>query len=498
MRRIHLFFLLLSSAMFLSAQDFGQIIEINHYTKGLQETDGGNSIALFEDRVHLLWQDMDSTWSSYVSTSYDGGATFNQETRVDTSIAQVFGTITVDDTGDLYVVYDDVDFDQGMINGVYLSKSTDGGQTFLKPVTVSLDGAFPEVQVSGNHVYVSYMSMDSDTTFGFFFSRSIDGGSTFETPYKITSEPTEFIKMDSPSVLKLGPDGTLYFAWNDGRRAGDGSDIYIAKSTDNGQSFGAHSLVNVPTDGIRKLRTAPGIAFGDGNVYLIWREDADDSGGGRRILFAKASQMDLAFGSTQQIVTGGWASPCIATTPNGDIYLGYPQQGDHTNGLFVTSSSDQGQTFPKTVLVSQPGEFVKDPSIMIGQDYIIHALWTIGRDDNEDDVYYVQGQIQTTAVDGFENALPISFALHPASPNPFNPMTTIQYGIPEASNVKLMIYNISGHVIRTLVQSELDAGYYSVQWDGINDYGQPVSSGTYIARIQAGSFTDVMKMVYLK
>ena len=94
--------------------------------------------------------------------------------------------------------------------------------------------------------------------------------------------------------------------------------------------------------------------------------------------------------------------------------------------------------------------------------------------------------------------IPEAFELDQNYPNPFNPITTIQYGIPEASNVKLMVYDISGHLVRTLVQSDLDTGYYTVQWNGTNDYGQPVSSGTYIARIQAGSFTDVMKMVYLK
>jgi len=83
-------------------------------------------------------------------------------------------------------------------------------------------------------------------------------------------------------------------------------------------------------------------------------------------------------------------------------------------------------------------------------------------------------------------------------PNPFNPTTTIRYGLPEASDVTLHIYDINGRAINTLVNTSQAAGWYNIQWKGISQDGTPVGTGMYFARIQAGSFSKTIKMVYLK
>jgi len=95
-------------------------------------------------------------------------------------------------------------------------------------------------------------------------------------------------------------------------------------------------------------------------------------------------------------------------------------------------------------------------------------------------------------------AVPTAFALDQNYPNPFNPTTTIRYAIPSNANVNLVIYNIQGQKIRTLVSSEQKAGYYQVVWDGRNEMGQTVSSGLYLYRVQAGSFVATQKMLMLK
>ena len=95
--------------------------------------------------------------------------------------------------------------------------------------------------------------------------------------------------------------------------------------------------------------------------------------------------------------------------------------------------------------------------------------------------------------------LPAVFALANNYPNPFNPVTTIHYALPEATDVKLTVYNVVGQPVRTLVAEHQNAGRYVVEWDATNDSGHSLSSGMYFYRLQAGGeFHAVKKMLLLK
>ncbi len=95
--------------------------------------------------------------------------------------------------------------------------------------------------------------------------------------------------------------------------------------------------------------------------------------------------------------------------------------------------------------------------------------------------------------------VPDEFMLMQNYPNPFNPETRIQYGLPKASEVSLQVFNIRGQLVRTLVQETKPAGFYTVTWDGRDERGVQVPSGTYIYRLQAGeAFTKTQKMTLLK
>ena len=94
--------------------------------------------------------------------------------------------------------------------------------------------------------------------------------------------------------------------------------------------------------------------------------------------------------------------------------------------------------------------------------------------------------------------MPTEYALEQNVPNPFNPSTTIEYRLPAASDVRLVIYNLLGQEVRTLVQETMDAGFHSVVWDGMDDFGKQVASGIYIYRMSAADFTKVQRMMLLK
>jgi hypothetical protein len=100
--------------------------------------------------------------------------------------------------------------------------------------------------------------------------------------------------------------------------------------------------------------------------------------------------------------------------------------------------------------------------------------------------------------DGPSKNLPKEFALKQNFPNPFNPVTKIQYEIPTRSHVSLNIYNVLGQKVKTLVNTDQEAKSYSAQWDGTSDTGSKVASGIYFYKIEAGSFTQTKKMILMK
>ena len=97
-----------------------------------------------------------------------------------------------------------------------------------------------------------------------------------------------------------------------------------------------------------------------------------------------------------------------------------------------------------------------------------------------------------------DSGLPEKFMVHPAFPNPFNPMTTFRYDLQEDAMVNITIYDMLGRIVNNLVSSQQSAGYKSVRWNATNDAGSPVSAGLYLYMIQAGDFRQTKKMVLLK
>jgi hypothetical protein len=99
--------------------------------------------------------------------------------------------------------------------------------------------------------------------------------------------------------------------------------------------------------------------------------------------------------------------------------------------------------------------------------------------------------------------VPASFSLCQNYPNPFNPITKIQFKVGslefgEPIRTTLVIYNILGQKVRTLVDEEISLGNHQVIWDGRNERGKVVSSGIYFYRLKAGEFTETKRMVFLK
>ena len=159
----------------------------------------------------------------------------------------------------------------------------------------------------------------------------------------------------------------------------------------------------------------------------------------------------------------------------GNIFTGY-ESSDGKSWKFVDSEIID---MNKEILVGLP--------VTSHNDGVVCEAWL----DNVD-------LFTESKVVGNDDALPSSFQLYPAFPNPFNPKTTIQYDIPAETDVTLAIYDVQGRKVHTLENEHKSPGTFQVEWDGLNSAGVRVASGLYFVRMTAGEFYQMQKMTVLK
>jgi flagellar hook assembly protein FlgD len=100
---------------------------------------------------------------------------------------------------------------------------------------------------------------------------------------------------------------------------------------------------------------------------------------------------------------------------------------------------------------------------------------------------------------GDDPVMPDAYVLHQNVPNPFNARTTIRFSLDRADHVKVTVYNVLGQQIVTLMDEIKEANQHKVVWDGVDAYGLPAASGTYLYRLEIGDvFEETRRMTLLK
>jgi hypothetical protein len=100
--------------------------------------------------------------------------------------------------------------------------------------------------------------------------------------------------------------------------------------------------------------------------------------------------------------------------------------------------------------------------------------------------------------DDMVNVIPVASYLADCYPNPFNPTTTVRYGLKDAGSVRINVYNSRGQLVRSLVNDAKAAGTYSAVWNGLDNSGRPVSSGLYFIRMEARNLVQTKKALLMK
>ena len=123
----------------------------------------------------------------------------------------------------------------------------------------------------------------------------------------------------------------------------------------------------------------------------------------------------------------------------------------------------------------------------VGEDHPKRLKLVVGKPD------FISNNLE------IDQSIPTRFELSQNFPNPFNPATTIRYGLPTEEKVTLKVYNVLGQEVVTLVNDEPKrAGFHIAIWNGRTAAGTVVSSGVYFLRLRAGDFVQTRKMILIE
>jgi hypothetical protein len=186
---------------------------------------------------------------------------------------------------------------------------------------------------------------------------------------------------------------------------------------------------------------------------------------------------------------------------NDQVTLEWSVEGESTPVFHVFRSASECGSYQRITQepIAMRGEVYTftDPQVTEGETY----WYRLGLAEFSDDMPLFN-PIQVTASTGVAHEVgtpvPTTYTLFQNYPNPFNPETTIEYQVAENAPVRLVVYNLLGQQVRTLVDEAMPAGRYKSVWNGRDEWGGEVASGVYFCRLEASSYTNTTKMTLLR
>jgi len=281
-----------------------------------------------------------------------------------------------------------------------------------------------------------------------------------------------------PAIVPDGAGGAI-ISWDDGRNVYPAHDIYVQRINASGARLCADNGVAVCTaSGLQRVPKM--ISDGFGGAIIAW----DDSRSGTRDIYASRAGPDC--------ITSLMFASVGAKGVEGYVTLSWQTAVDVPASSFLIKRAESigGQYSVLDVPVVSEGRLsfsCSDRSVISGRTYWYKIVLT-----------GAAGGEESAPIQVYVEPLPVAYRAYESYPNPFNPLCTIRYDIPSAGRVSLQIFDVSGSLVRTLVNRWREPGVYSEMWDGKADSGTVLPSGVYFYRLEAGSFVATRKIVLLR
>ena len=463
----------------------------NLYVTWTEFDDYGSSNSSDSSRIRFSKSiDQGLSWSNAITISDVSGDCIDSDNTDEGAVP------CVGPNGEIYVAW------AGPL-GLVFDKSLDGGNTWGSDVFISdIPGGW-DFDVSGiwrcnglpitmcdisnspyrGYIYVVWSDQrNGATNTDIFMARSTDGGTTWSSPIKVNDDNTTRHQFFVWSTIDPST-GHLWFVFYDRRNTtGAETDVYVAKSTDGGETFENFKVSDSP------FTPSSSVFFGDytniaawnGKIYPIWM----------RLQSGQLSVWTVEI--TDTLVVPVELNNFIAEVTDGKVLLSWSTATEINNQGFVIER--------KSVSSSVESEWVEVGfRAGYGNSTEIHNYSFEDKPMFDGTYHYRLKQMNFDGTFDYSNELEVnlftvkSFALFQNYPNPFNPSTTISFQLPQASYVTLKVYDAIGTEIETIAEGNYPAGVHEVIFDS-----SKLSSGIYLYRINSGIYQSTRKMMIVK
>ncbi len=253
----------------------------------------------------------------------------------------------------------------------------------------------------------------------------------------------------------------------------------------------ALATVTVDFDGATRNPIAPYKGAFEGSIALA---EEIEIGAFALLTPDNSSVIDLT-GDSTTVVEFSWEAAASESDVTYMIHLD-SLNGDFSKPLFSTESDSNGFKTSSAPTFADLDEMLEE--LEVAQGASIELKWTVVATAGDSSRFASAANTITLSRllgVGTESEIekPQAFSLSQNYPNPFNPTSNIRFTLPQANNVRLDVYNINGQLVQTLVNSRMNAGEHTVQFDAGS-----LASGVYIYRIISGNFVQSKKMTLIK
>lgn len=433
--------------------------------------------------VHVVWHDARNTVSNYeiyYKRSTDGGVSWGTDTRLTNTNNSSSELASVSVSGSsVHLVW--LDYRDG--NGeIYYKRSTDEGLSWdadTRLTNNTFDSQSPSLSVSGTSVHVVWYD-NRDGNYEIYYKHSTDGGVSWSTDTRLTNNSGQSWY---PSVSVSGQ--AVHAVWYDSR---DGNDeIYYKRSTDGGVSWGADTRLTNNTS----LSQRPSIAVTGLAVHVLWTDFRD---GDAEIYYKRSTDEGTSWGADTRLTNsiGDSYNPCV-TSSGSAVHVVWYDNPSGNQEIYYKRSTDEGTSWSADARLTFniPGvSFL--PSVAVSGT-AVHVVWSDDRNSNYEIYYKRDSTGNPVGITNVNSEIPDHFYLSQNYPNPFNPITNIEFSIPKSGFMKLVVYNVLGAEVNTLVNEKLRAGTYKADWDA-----SAYSSGIYFYSLTGENFSETKKMILIK
>lgn len=435
------------------------------------------------DTLHIVWYDnRDGNSEIYYKRSIDQGLSWGPDTRLTNNISISQNPSISVSTSAVFVVWED---NRDGNFEIYGKRSTNGGLSWesdIRLINDPFDSKVPSVSSNGSVVNV-FWSDERDGNFEIYYKRSVDGGVTWGMDIRLTNS-VGYSTCPSVSVFS----SELNIVWSDNR---DGNyEIYFKRSTDGGLNFGSDTRLtnNSSTSDV------PSISSSGTFVHVVWYDERD---GNREIYYKRSTDQGVSWSIDTRLTNNieySW-NPNILTVESA-VHIVWHDGRDGNAEIYYKFSSDYGVSWGVDYRLTNDPAASYNPFVSVSGSFV-HVIWHDKRDGNYE-IYYKRNPTgNPMGINPISNDIPQKFSLGQNYPNPFNPTTKIRFSIPAQNsyneNVKLVIFNVLGSEVKTLLNEIVDAGIYEIDFDT-----NELASGIYYYRLIAGSFSDTKKMIIIK